>query len=76
MTYKVRVNEEQFITICNDELKGSEFFKPGMHIIEAPEGYPSKPLIGYDNDGISHYMDELTVIVENHVKKHFKICSD
>lgn len=41
------INEDEFITICNDELKKHEFYEKGMEIVPSPEGSKESSMSGY-----------------------------
>ncbi|MFZ0051343.1 MAG: hypothetical protein WAK96_06170 [Desulfobaccales bacterium] len=42
------VNEDEFIEICNQELKKHPYYKEGMEIIGVPEGWSGPNLMGID----------------------------
>jgi len=45
------VNEDEFIALCNQELRKRPDFEEGMEIIGVPEGYSGSDLSGYNWKG-------------------------
>lgn len=44
---KIKVNEDEYIDVCNEELKKHPSYQDGMEIIGVPEGKSGSDLSGY-----------------------------
>lgn len=48
---KIIVNEDEYIVLCNEELRKHPSYQEGMEIIGVPEGKSGPELSGYDWKG-------------------------
>jgi hypothetical protein len=70
---KTLVNEDQYIILCNQELKNHPDFQEGMKIIGVPKDATGFNLTGLNWEGPSTEMPSLTAIVESKVKENYEL---
>jgi len=66
------VNEDQFVAVCNQELRKHPDFEEGMVIIGVPEGYSGPDLSGYNWKG-PEYMPAIVSQIVNTVKEKYEL---
>ena len=66
------LNEDEFITICNQELQKQPDYEEGMEIISVPEGYSGSVLSGYNWKG-PEFMSGIVSQVVRTVKEKYEL---
>lgn len=67
------VNEDQYLEICNCELRKDPDYKEGMKIIGVPRGSSGSSLSGYTWDGPAAIMPALVSKIVSAVKKQYEL---
>jgi hypothetical protein len=67
------VNEDQFIELCDKELRNHPSYEEGMEIIGVPEGYSGSNLSGYNWKGPESKMPGIVAQVAAKVKEHYEL---
>jgi len=67
------VNEDQYLEICNRELRKDPDYKEGMKIIGVPRGSSDSNLSGYSWEGPDAIMPALVSKIVSAVEKQYEL---
>lgn len=70
---KQTVNEDQYLEICNRELRNDPLYKEGMKIIGVPRGGSGSGLSGYNWEGPDAIMRVLVSKIVSAVEKQYEL---
>lgn len=70
---KVKVNEDDYIALCNQELQNHSDFQEGMKIIGVPPGKSGSDLTGYNWEGPSAVMAMLVSSVVGKIREKYEL---